>query len=1644
MSNSQEYLEAKTETGVPASFLKDARVLEKRWELKDRVLPVSEVLGSGVEGFDNLSEFLGKRKSESFNYVKTSATGNSELDIILGTTTSDDVKYVNAQVNNLSMLSMYDTFLGIYMSPNGAFTDINFRLGKVSKTLLKNKASSQVNSDGSMYTRSNFNKRFDYKLNKSFGNYFYEYNTKLSYSNLFFPPYASPSDPNKSFLSTYINSANRSTRNGTSSTPWMTYYRYLKNSSKMSRDESLSFDESNFTIKRDASFTYRHAGFKSINDNITFLQWVFENTTGVVSTYLTEWDMSVYFQEGFIPNKENQRLSLLYRIEKDNPMKDFPTYNDKTTHPDNLNYLNFGVINSSVSLETNNLKWNIDKFPLSRYWTKYPLTYMKEELHSEDYEEQQILLSSDILPESEKAIIRLQIAMETEVLYSPDFYNVNSLNPSVLYKDTSSLFDRIEYCDRRGAALSGWWSWNMNYYKALYTVSGNELSNLDASNMIEPASNVYDVARANHDEGSIDNENATTGSGTGAGTSGYGSSGGGRKWYKSKKPKSGKSGASAAKAKGNKFVSSSIYMGISEDVITENENISGTETFDETASLQYSDSTGMSDSNPVFYGGPHGAGRSPKNPKSFFEINNPLLRNFPRIDPPTNFDSKDLTSYLNGLNQFYSYKTQYGSNEWMETNRVKGVSENSLVGGLSLLKNGVQEKRFMLTMKKVKKYIDPISDYARNEKVVTYFKKRRSSKLRKYTSYQYLDQFPSHIYTYNGQSTGWHKLYYVSAVTSSVPLYPWWTPRFKSPSNNYNAGYDEDKNGTVDKAYTSRSYNYNHYWGSPYSVKSKQAYYYTYEWGWSERYMLHGEPYTQWTMTELSYNNYTTSIPFSKFAYWFSVFKRYRSSVVTYIKTLGTTKKRIELKGTGYWATQRNFGDSSSQTVRWTSGTIRIQDWFVKNSREFGTDNYLTFFAGNNIYNSKGMRAPDAIFQTTVAMKEYSFVYSYGASERHRCHHHSVTRQAVGWREYIDVGLYDNDEKVPFSLLSTNQEAWTNLYSSDVFENLGPTPSYARKYNDISQLFSNGQLKGCGIYSSLQGFDPSLDETDGTNYPKLLSIKNLSNTRFCDVKFNYFNISNYAISPRLSAGGYSYYPVGGVERYRVKKMPKEQSTALIRGMVSAGLYQSTRNESYLCYGDAPFRLLYSQLCNQVQFYKVAQNAILSKDVLPVANIREMLLKCVDPSVIKVSCKDFVTYDNEDTKYNYWIERAFTHFNKSNTQINEYIDLIKTELSGVIGKYESFIKLLKPLISKHILNWTYNEYSKAILEYLPVIKSSVVGDLKFDEFFYSYLNILYEYRRYFINKRFNKVDGTFYQLRHLEGLLSYMKAKTSTGEISSLDFSGDTKAEDINVSFYTINHTAEQKTKALLSGVALKPDEILKLYIPVTYSTEEKYLKELKKKKEDDTYIMKVQKTTRLGSDKIYAEIPVDHTYKLISDQYTKNEGNKQINKVMTENYISKSIDSKGITLITVANPDYSNLIKLIYWGDSPSLTPIEENVSININATGLIDSLSVTEDIHEAVCAARELQDFWTVNVSSKNCQSRGYKTGLKLIPYILSNSSTSLKPTVEESAMGISANQLWPITEEQSQITTMNSISESQKLKVMSSTGLETGSEYY
>jgi hypothetical protein len=102
--------------------------------------------------------------------------------------------------------------------------------------------------------------------------------------------------------------------------------------------------------------TVRIGGFKDINNLITKIQTSLRYVTGEIRTKITEWDLSLYLQEGLFDKDNILSYSLLYRI-----------YNDNPAHVTNDDALSFGVLNSAVS-NSRDKRYRPYKDPDLKYW----------------------------------------------------------------------------------------------------------------------------------------------------------------------------------------------------------------------------------------------------------------------------------------------------------------------------------------------------------------------------------------------------------------------------------------------------------------------------------------------------------------------------------------------------------------------------------------------------------------------------------------------------------------------------------------------------------------------------------------------------------------------------------------------------------------------------------------------------------------------------------------------------------------------------------------------------------------------------------------------------------------------------------------------------------------------------------------------------------------------------------------------------------------------------------------------------------------------------------------------------------------------------------------------------------------------------
>jgi hypothetical protein len=215
----------------------------------------------------------------------------------------------------------------------------------------------------------------------------------------------------------------------------------------MASHSSSTFDLDNFTIDRE-EFTYREMGMKTLSGYIDYLQYLIEGATGIVSTYMTEWDLSNYMQENLMSVSNNRvDLSLNYRIRQDNPFSDRYEYRgDKA--------LCFNVCGSSVSklYHDNEKLWLPSDYVYSSWWTPY--------LEGIDFDLRKIHLKE----------------LNYDIKYM-DCYD--TFDVAFDYDSQNNILDIIKHQDILQTITSCKTSFTSRYYDAFYSTSEDALSDYD-------------------------------------------------------------------------------------------------------------------------------------------------------------------------------------------------------------------------------------------------------------------------------------------------------------------------------------------------------------------------------------------------------------------------------------------------------------------------------------------------------------------------------------------------------------------------------------------------------------------------------------------------------------------------------------------------------------------------------------------------------------------------------------------------------------------------------------------------------------------------------------------------------------------------------------------------------------------------------------------------------------------------------------------------------------------------------------------------------------------------------------------------------------------------------------------------------------
>lgn len=368
------------------------------------------------------------------------------------------------QVDSLVSKQFVQQFYEAYMVPVGT-KEVYNRLGTVAgsisdlHSLYPNGVKGLLAQDslGSWRTNLNFSFRIDEGLGGS---------TKPTmYSSLAFPPFINHETVNANDL---ISNADVS-------------------ESEESFESDKSFDMQNILYKRNEA-TYRLPAFKQINDNIHLLQVFLNRCFGIESTFINEWDLSMYMQEGLMSFAEKTDASgnsiripqfvttlsygllddapieALQKKSKDSAIVDVPIESASTFASVNLAVsTRFGIDDQAIGQQANETIYSISKYPYSAYWYPFDSGDNLEEFNMSNYIKTMFSYDINGLPFAEK--------YPTSRNYTPAIFHGKDLS-----KSTKTFSQILNYTDNKNAVLSGWNSTDENGKKYLEDDTNSSLN----------------------------------------------------------------------------------------------------------------------------------------------------------------------------------------------------------------------------------------------------------------------------------------------------------------------------------------------------------------------------------------------------------------------------------------------------------------------------------------------------------------------------------------------------------------------------------------------------------------------------------------------------------------------------------------------------------------------------------------------------------------------------------------------------------------------------------------------------------------------------------------------------------------------------------------------------------------------------------------------------------------------------------------------------------------------------------------------------------------------------------------------------------------------------------------------------------------
>lgn len=1472
---------------------------------------------------------------------------------------TDEANEIIKMLNNESQLKLLQMYFDSYMAPKNS--DIQWRLGPVTGTVLNTDFMDNDLSmieNGAMYTRSNFSIPYFRK---------FLVNGEISdkeerFTSLFFPPY-------KIGEKTGISDRTAFMRNVLKENP------------------NASFNQDTFMLTRDG-FTYRDPGYKSISDYISFLQWVIEGCTGIVSTYLTEWDLSVYMQEGLMTPKINGGASpiyLNYRIRKDNPIA---TEDGRYTDDRALCY---NVTGSAVSKfeHANQKVWRPSDYPLSQWWIPY-----RKNVH---WKMKNIRIDEEVGNEERFNFL---------IPYMDIYDNVNS---SFSYEG-QQLKDILKQQDFLGYVLGTWPNETLKYYRAFYRTDGDNYTDFDVTENTW----LKKVAGANKGESAKEKktmndfitkarEEMLLNGGYYGGPTQPGDTGG---WMQrgaiSAALNSEKTQISQADEDLEDAGFDQVESGTSSE-LTEHSVLQDTlnQTVDASNMCSYK---GVNRFSPAIFGGPHGADYSPNSIHGYFDDTSTILRNIPRVSDNNaiNFSSYDENDYFSDLNKFY------------DDNSRRGCSPSKSISKLVKGDPGYYWDYGYTTQTKTQLIRGKIEfDYVK----------------RTWTNYQ----FPTHT------ETGQPITYYGDNIvfkneTYTRSLIPWneddwwydWTA-YWNPANTSFASYYFFfyRYITISKTpYRLGSYKYT----------GMQSF---------KNIFFDDEPDVKWQIVHhdfpddkhIARNERRDSSP--KTDFWTKIttqkYSHYFVENNPWVKS-EYPEHRFVLKFYGSTSTEHRIMNNLVQRLKGNEkASLVFLEGNLSGRYKNGPDSMFRAPVDVDYYTNAITRklklkilfwtitidlSPQFVFVPFINVHLYDTVWfednlqlnaknnkSFSGSDYPLHLKNAITQETIA---YFDNPVQKFTNSCNDIIVSSRTDVVSSGNIFDVLFN-NTSGSSTDGINWISQARMG--LSGIGILSSIQGTNPEAENiianngiVEGNfNYRDYMTLSSDAKTyAFTKVPFKFHRMTSFESAKEMSyTSNKQSWTKGPMPKYVEFEADDGFKYAMGKIFTRAKFFPDTIDMPPAAYItiDTPIRNFLSICLTQVSYLEFARDAILESASFEVLN--NALRECVDKCVIKANGMDYsgnlVEPDRHHVLYNYWMEQAVKLFGTKENFI-KYKEQIQTEINRKITKFEYVIDRLSKICAVDILEWTFNDYEQCI-NLIASMKEETKLSI-FDKFLFAYVNILYNYRFYFIARRFNKESGTMWIMRALESVLDLMQNENnpppSPRRLKNT-------APNYKVSFYELNNTSSMKHDALLSDgdIILSEDRVTTLYVKINWATEEQYneyikFKENQSKENEKPEVVIVYK----NGIKKYAFKPVDGLYRFMSNEIKENDKNKNWNELHPK---------ETQRLVN----DFDDSIFNIQWGDSPDLTPIRWDVFGTINVSNLLEYGKYSISPEDLLCLIEEGADFWTVKIPpSEWPRAEGYKTKLFLKTHVVEKEVSNEDPYV--TLLGPLAYQIYPITLDQ------------------------------